>query len=39
MWILCGNGKLSVIYDAEILSIIYSTFKNLGFEDVYNKNK
>lgn len=30
---IIGNGKLSVIYDAEILSIIYSTFKNLGFED------
>lgn len=28
-----GNGKLSVIYDAEILSVIYSTFKNLGFKD------
>ncbi|MGI6424353.1 MAG: histidine--tRNA ligase [Tepidanaerobacteraceae bacterium] len=30
---IIGNGKLSVIYDAEIPSIIYSTFKNLGFED------
>lgn len=30
---IIGNGKLSVIYDAEILSIIYATFKNLGFED------
>jgi len=30
---IIGNGNLSVIYDAEILSIIYCTFKNLGFED------
>ncbi|MDD4568743.1 MAG: histidine--tRNA ligase [Tepidanaerobacteraceae bacterium] len=30
---IIGNGKLSVIYDAEILSIIYHTFINLGFED------
>lgn len=29
---IIGSGKLNVIYDAEILSIIYSTFKNLGFE-------
>ncbi len=30
---IIGNGKLNVIYDAEILSIIYCTFKNLGFEN------
>lgn len=30
---IVGNGKLSIIYDAEILSIIYTTFRNLGFED------
>jgi len=30
---IIGNGKLNIIYDAEILSIIYSTFKNLGFKD------
>lgn len=30
---IIGNGKLSITYDAEIPSIIYSTFKNLGFED------
>jgi len=30
---IIGNGKLNVIYDAEILSIIYYTFKNLGFEN------
>ena len=29
---IIGNGKLSIVYDAEILSVIYSTFKNLGFE-------
>jgi len=29
---IIGNGKLSIIYDAEILSIIYETFKNLGFD-------
>lgn len=29
---IIGNGKLSVINDAEIPSIIYSTFKDLGFE-------
>lgn len=28
---IIGNGRLSIIYDAEIVSIIYSTFKNLGF--------
>lgn len=30
---IIGNGKLSIINDAEIPSIIYSTFKDLGFED------
>ena len=30
---IIGNGKLSVIYDAEIVSIIYATFNNLGFKD------
>jgi len=30
---IIGNGKLSVIYDAEILGIIYATFSNLGFKD------
>lgn len=30
---IIGNGKLSVVYDAEILSIIYATFNNLGFKD------
>lgn len=30
---IIGNGKLSVVYDAEIPSIIYATFRNLGFED------
>jgi histidyl-tRNA synthetase len=29
---IIGNGKLSVINDAEIPSIIYSTFKDLGFD-------
>ncbi|HWQ30585.1 MAG TPA: histidine--tRNA ligase, partial [Negativicutes bacterium] len=29
---IIGNGKLSVINDAEIPSIIYSTFRDLGFE-------
>lgn len=28
---IIGNGKLNVINDAEIPSIIYSTFKDLGF--------
>lgn len=28
---IIGNGKLSLIYDAEIPSIIYSTFTDLGF--------
>lgn len=30
---IVGNGKLNVINDAEIPSIIYSTFKDLGFEE------
>lgn len=30
---IIGNENLSIINDAEILSIIYSTFKALGFED------
>ncbi|WP_055666756.1 histidine--tRNA ligase [Desnuesiella massiliensis] len=29
---IIGNGKLNLINDAEIPSIIYSTFKDLGFE-------
>ncbi|KUO74537.1 MAG: histidine--tRNA ligase [Clostridia bacterium BRH_c25] len=29
---IIGNGKLNIINDAEIPSIIYSTFKDLGFE-------
>lgn len=29
---IIGNGKLSIINDAEIPSIIYSTFKELGFD-------
>ena len=28
-----GDGKLSIINDAELPSIIYNTFKNLGFND------
>lgn len=30
---IIGNESLSIINDAEILSVIYSTFKALGFED------
>ena len=30
---IIGNGKLSIINDAEIPSIIYTTFKDLGFDD------
>ena len=30
---IVGNEKLSIINDAEILSVIYSTFKALGFDD------
>jgi histidyl-tRNA synthetase len=29
---IIGNGKLSVMNDAEIPSVIYSTFKDLGFD-------
>ncbi|MBC8061370.1 MAG: histidine--tRNA ligase [Clostridiaceae bacterium] len=29
---IIGNGKLSIINDAEIPTIIYSTFKDLGFD-------
>lgn len=29
---IVGNGKLDIINDAEIPSIIYSTFKDLGFD-------
>ena len=29
---IIGDGALSIIYDAEILSVIYDTFKTLGFE-------
>ena len=29
---IIGNGKLDIINDAEIPSIIYSTFKDLGFD-------
>ena len=30
---IIGDGKLSILNDAEIPSIIYNTFKNLGFND------
>lgn len=30
---IVGNGKLDIINDAEIPSVIYSTFKDLGFEN------
>lgn len=30
---IIGNGSLNIINDAEIPSIIYQTFKELGFED------
>ena len=30
---IIGDGKLSILNDAEIPSIIYNTFKNLGFDD------
>ena len=30
---IIGDGKLSIINDAEIPSIIYTTFKNLGFDN------
>ncbi|WP_426348353.1 histidine--tRNA ligase [Alloiococcus sp. CFN-8] len=29
---IIGNGKLSIINDAEIPAVIYSTFKDLGFD-------
>ena len=29
---IIGNGKLSIINDAEIPSVIYSTFRDLGFD-------
>ena len=30
---IIGDGKLSIINDAEIPAIIYNTFKNLGFDE------
>lgn len=30
---IIGDGALSIMYDAEIPSVIYRTFKTLGFED------
>ena len=30
---IIGDGKLSILNDAEIPSIIFNTFKNLGFDD------
>lgn len=30
---IVGNGSLSIVNDAEIVSVIYSTFKALGFGD------
>ena len=30
---IVGDGSLNIMYDAEIPSIIYTTFRNLGFED------
>lgn len=30
---IIGNGSLAIINDAEIVSVIYATFKNLGFDD------
>ena len=30
---IIGDGKLSIINDAELPAIIYNTFKNLGFEE------
>ncbi len=29
---IIGNGKLDIVNDAEIPSVIYSTFKDLGFD-------
>ena len=38
---IIGDGTLSIMYDAEIPSVIYTTFKNLGFEDftIYINNR
>ena len=38
---IVGNEKLSIINDAEIPSLIYSTFKELGFDDftIYLNNR
>ena len=38
---IIGNGKLSIINDAEIPSLIYSTFKELGFDafTIYINNR
>lgn len=30
---IIGDGSLSIMHDAEIPSVIYNTFKSLGFED------
>ena len=30
---IIGDGELSVLYDAELASVIYKTFLNLGFDD------
>ena len=30
---IIGDGELSIMHDAEIPSVIYGAFKNLGFED------
>ena len=30
---IIGDGELSVLYDAELASVIYKTFLNLGFND------
>ena len=30
---IIGNESLNIVYDAEILNVIYATFRNLGFED------
>ncbi len=30
---IIGDGSLSIMHDAEIPSVIYTTFKSLGFED------
>lgn len=30
---IVGNGSLDILNDAEVLSVIYMTFKNLGLED------